>query len=93
MTTRIAGGLLLGCNPKEPRPGTQVPGLNFVQARLPLDSWRARQTGGSAYFPLDPLENGSSYSFTLSLSSAMSALSCSLMYFAIVDSFSPTVLT
>ena len=45
MTTRIAGGLLLGCNPKGPRPGTQVPGLNFVQARWPLDAWRARRTG------------------------------------------------
>lgn len=45
MTTRIAGGLPLGCNPKGPRPGTQVPGLNFVQARWPLDARRARRTG------------------------------------------------
>ena len=35
--------------------------------------------------------NGSEYSFTLSLSSAMSEASCSLMYFAMVASLSPTV--
>ena len=42
-----------------------------------------------AYFLL----NGSSYSLTLSLSRAMSAASCSLMHFAIVASFMPTVET
>jgi hypothetical protein len=39
-----------------------------------------------AYFLL----NGSSYSLALSLSRAMSAAYCSLMYFAIVASFMPT---
>ena len=33
MTTRTAGGLLLGYNPKGPGPGTQVPGPHFVQAQ------------------------------------------------------------
>ncbi len=42
-----------------------------------------------AYFLL----NGSSYSLTLSLPRAMSAASCSLMHFAIVASFMPTVET
>ena len=36
---------------------------------------------------------GSSYSFTLNLSSAISCFSCSSIYFFIVASFSPTVLT
>ena len=36
---------------------------------------------------------GSSYSFTLNLSNTLSLSSCSLMYFAIVASFNPTVLT
>ena len=39
--------MLLGCNPKGCRPGTQVPGLHFVQARWPLDSWHAGGTGGA----------------------------------------------
>ena len=71
---------------------------------LPLTSFkpyrpclsRAAQSGprttgqplkGLPYFLL----NGSSYSLTLNLSSAMSWASCSLMYFAIVASFRPTV--
>ena len=37
--------------------------------------------------------NGSSYSLTLSLSTAISCFSCSLMYLRIVSSFNPTVLT
>ena len=39
------------------------------------------------------LANGSSYSLTLSLSSAWSEASCSRMYFAMVASFRPTVET
>ena len=39
------------------------------------------------------LANGSSYSFTLSLSFAISCFSCSRMYLRIVSSFRPTVLT
>lgn len=37
--------------------------------------------------------NGSSYSLTLSLSTAISCFSCSLMYLRIASSFNPTVLT
>lgn len=39
------------------------------------------------------LTNGSSYSFTLSLSTAISCFSWSLIYFLIVSSLRPTVLT
>lgn len=39
------------------------------------------------------LANGSSYSFTLSLSTAISCFSWSLIYFLIVSSLRPTVLT
>lgn len=39
------------------------------------------------------LANGSSYSFTLNLSFAISCFSCSRIYLRIVSSFSPTVLT
>lgn len=43
------------------------------------------------YFRFGPLSKGSSYSLTLSRSSAMSTFSYSRMYFAIVASFRPTV--
>ena len=46
---------------------------------------------GRSYYLL-PLK-GSSYSFTLSLSNAISCFSCSSIYFLMVASFNPTVLT
>ena len=46
---------------------------------------------GRLYYLL-PLK-GSSYSFTLNLSKAISCFSCSSIYFLMVASFSPTVLT
>ncbi len=84
MTTRKAGGVLLGYNPRTAGPAPKGAGPNFVQAALLLDPWHAGQTG---YLRA----NGSSYSLTLSLSRATSAFSCSRMYFAIVASFRPTV--
>ncbi len=52
----------------------------------------------AAYLPLSLKEpfvllKGSSYSFSVTLSIAISWASCSLIYFAIVASFKPTVLT
>ena len=72
---------------------------------LPLTSFKpyrpclsAGRTKRPSYYTGQPLKglpyfllNGSSYSLTLNLSSAMSWASCSLMYFAIVASFRPTV--
>ena len=63
-------------------------GLHAVQALLPLTRGEPVEPAGPGYFL-----NGSEYSLTLSLSSAMSAASCSLMYFATVASSSPTVET
>ena len=63
-------------------------GLHFVQALLPLTRGASVEPAGAGYFL-----NGSEHSLTLSLSSAMSAASCSLMYFAMVASLSPTVET
>ena len=84
MTTRIAGGLLWGYNPEEERAASQGAALRLaLRSEMPLPPWRA---AGCGY-----LAKGSSYSLTLSLSSAMSWASCSLMYLAIVASFSPTV--
>lgn len=63
-------------------------GLHAVQALLPLTRGEPVEPAAPGYFL-----NGSEYSLTLSLSSAMSAASYSLMYFAMVASLSPTVET
>ena len=63
-------------------------GLHAVRALLPLTRGAPVEPAGEGYFL-----NGSEYSLTLSLSRAMSEASCSLMYFAIVASLSPTVET
>lgn len=85
MTTRIAGGLLLGYNPRIPGQCLKTP------ARTAFRPHCSSARGG----PVEPayLLNGSSYSLTLSLPGAMPAASCSRMRFAIVASFSPTVVT
>ena len=62
--------------------------LSLCSSLLPL-SLLPPFKGRSYYLPL-PLK-GSSYSRTLSLSSAISRCSCSSIYFLIVASFSPTV--
>ena len=62
---------------------TFVQALLYFNARYPLN--------GFIYFFLFP--NGFVYSFVVSLSIAMSCDSCSLIYFLIVLSFNPTVLT
>ena len=81
MTTRIAGG-----NPNGAGQGLKSLAFTSFRPNGPL-------TRGTPVEPAVPayLLNGSSYSLTLSLSSAMSARSCSRMYFAIVASLSPTV--
>ena len=86
MTTRTAGGLLLGYNPRDPGQGLKSLAFTSFRPNGPL-------TRGGPVEPAVPayLLNGSSYSLTLSLSRAMSARSCSRMYFAIVASFNPTV--
>ena len=86
MTTRTAGGLLLGYNPRDPGQGLKSLALTSFRPNSPLTRGVPVEPATSDY-----LANGSSYSLTLSLSSAMSALSCSRMYFAIMASFSPTV--
>ena len=86
MTTRIAGGLLLGCNPRDPGQGLKSLALTSFRPDGPLTRGMPVEPAVPAY-----LLNGSSYSLTLGLSSAMSARSCSRMYFAIVASLSPTV--
>ena len=63
-------------------------GLHAVRALLPLTRGAPVEPAGAGYFP-----NGSERSLTLSLSSAMSAASCSLMHFAMVASFRPTAET
>lgn len=63
-------------------------GLHFVQALLPLTRGAPVEPAGEGYFL-----NGAGCSLTLSLSSAMSAASCSLMYFAMVASLNPTCLS
>ena len=82
ITTRQTGGLHRGYKPRY-LPASQGAGFHFVQALLHLPLWL---TPKGVY-----LANGSSYSFTLSLSKAMSAFSWSCIYFLIVDSLSPTV--
>ena len=86
MTTRVAGGLLLGYNPINA--GQGLKSLAFASFRP-----YGRLTRGVPVKRAVPgyFLNGSSYSLTLSRSRAMSACSCSRMYFAIVASFRPTV--
>ena len=79
--------MLLGYNPWKAGAPKDA-GLHAVQALLPLTRGEPVEPAGPGYFL-----NGSEYSLTLSLSSAMSAASCSLMYFAMVASLSPTVET
>ena len=83
MTTRIAGGLLFGYNPKGGRASVSRRWPSLRSGHIALASLAA---AGSGY-----LAKGSSYSLTLNLSSAWSCASCSRMYFAIVASLSPTV--
>jgi len=72
--------------------------LAMIRARVKSGMENAKAKGkkigrppvkGRSYYLL-PLK-GSSYSFTLNLSRAISCLSCSAMYFLMVDSFNPTV--
>ena len=71
------------------RPATKVAGFHICSSLLPLPL--SQPFKGLLYYLL-PLK-GSSYSFTLNLSNAISCFSCSDMYFFIVASLSPTVLT
>lgn len=71
------------------RPAPQDAGFHFVQAYC-LCLFRHPLKGCLYYSP--PLK-GSSYSRTLNLSSAISCFSWSSMYFLMVASFRPTVLT
>ena len=87
-TTRIAGGLHKGYNPMAPGQGLKSLALTSFRPNSPLTRGAPVEPAPRGY-----LLNGSSYSLTLSLSWAMSARSCSRMYFAIVASFSPTVET
>ena len=84
-TTLKKGGLLLGYNPRAP--GSRLKARARTSSR-PSASWPVARRSNRQHHPL---LKGSSYSFTLSLSSAMSWDSCSLMYLAIVASFRPTV--
>ena len=86
MTTRTAGGLLLGYNPRDPGQGLKSLALTSFRPNGPLT--RRMPVKPAAY-----LLNGSSYSLTLNRSRAMSARSCSRMYLAMVFSLRPTVLT
>ena len=86
-TTRIAGGLLLGYNPWKAQPAPQGAWPGRSSRPDALDAGQPPEAAGASGY----LEKGSSYSLTLSLSSAWSEASCSLMYFAIVCSFRPTV--
>jgi len=88
ITTRQTGGLLA---PKRGnyRPAPKDAGFHFCSSLLPLPLLPPLK--GRLYY-LPPLK-GSSYSRTLNLSSAISCFSCSSIYFRIVASFSPTVLT
>ena len=88
-TTPKRGGLLLGCNPRVAGPRLKTPALTVFRPHCVLT--RGGRSNRRQRFGLAPRENGSSYSFTLSRSSAMSAFSCSRMYLAIVASFRPTV--
>ena len=83
-----SGWFALRVSPMEGRRAPKDAGLHAVQALLPLTRGEPVEPAGPGYFL-----NGSEYSLTLSLSSAMSAASCSLMYFAMVASLSPTVET
>ena len=75
-------------------------GAAFTSFKLPLLTLAIPQRD-LVYFFLSSLfnasfsafENGFPYSFTLNLSIAISCLSCSLIYFATVATFNPTVLT
>ena len=71
------------------RPAPKDAGFHFVQATLPLPL--SPDPEGSSYCWL-PLK-GSSYSFTLNLSCIISSFSWSWIYFLMVASLSPTVLT
>ena len=76
-------------NPRVTCTHLKVLGFTFIQTRFHFDA--RRPLNGlifSCYFP-----NGSLYSFTDILSFTISWASCSLMYFLIVLSFTPTVLT
>ena len=88
-TTRIAGGLLLGYNPWLARPAPQGAWPGRPSRPRALDAGQPPEAAGLRRY----LANGSSYSLTLSLSSAWSEASCSRMYFAMVASFRPTVET
>ena len=88
MTTRIAGGLHKGYNPMATGQGLKSLAFTSFRPNGPLTRGGPVEPAAPAY-----LLNGSSYSLTLSLSWAMSARSCSRTCFAMVFSFSPTVLT
>ena len=72
MTTRQTGGLLAPIRGSY-RPAPKDAGFHFVQATMPLTRRRPLKGGGITGCPL----KGSSYSFTLNLSIAISYFSCS----------------
>ena len=89
MTTRQTGGLLAPIRGRY-RPASKGAGFHVpVQATLPLTRCRPSKGVRTTGYPL----KGSSYSFTLNLSCMISYFSWSWIYFLMVASLSPTVLT
>lgn len=87
-TTRPTGGLLQGYKPMLPASASRR-WLSLCSSLLPLPL--SPPLKGCLYY--SPPLKGSSYSRTLNLSSAISCFSWSSMYFLMVASFRPTVLT
>ena len=87
-TTRPTGGLLQGYKPMLPASASRR-WLSLCSSLLPLPL--SPPLKGCLYY--SPPLKGPSYSRTLNLSSAISCFSWSSMYFLMVASFRPTVLT
>lgn len=87
MTTRQTGGLKTGYKPLIPASASRR-WLSLRSSHIAFFTFAAPfRDVFTTYLPL----KGSSYSFTLNLSNAISCFSYSSIYFLIVDSLIPTV--